>query len=86
MGLANLDRVTVVGASDHAGALMPATRGKNRIFKVFQRLNARERFEGTGVGLAICRRIAERLGVSIAVVSVPGAGSTFTVALPDAAE
>src|SRR3954467_13673727 len=35
VGLANLDRVTVVGASDHQGALMPATRGKNRIFKVF---------------------------------------------------
>jgi uncharacterized protein (DUF58 family) len=46
VGLANLDRVTVVGASDHAGAVMPATRGKNRIFKVFHFL---EQLEARGV-------------------------------------
>jgi uncharacterized protein (DUF58 family) len=46
VGLANLDRVTVVGASDHAGALMPATRGKNRILKVFHFL---EQLEASGV-------------------------------------
>jgi uncharacterized protein (DUF58 family) len=46
VGLANLDRVTVVGASDHAGALMPGTRGKNRIFKVFHFL---EQLEASGV-------------------------------------
>jgi uncharacterized protein (DUF58 family) len=46
VGLANLDRVAVVAASDHAGSLMPATRGKNRIFKVFQFL---EQLEATGV-------------------------------------
>jgi uncharacterized protein (DUF58 family) len=46
VGLANLDRVTVVGASDHQGALMPATRGKNRIFKVFHFL---EQLEASGV-------------------------------------
>jgi uncharacterized protein (DUF58 family) len=46
VGLANLDRVTVVAASDHAGALMPATRGKNRIFKVFHFL---QQLEASGV-------------------------------------
>lgn len=46
VGLANLDRVTVVGASDHQGALMPATRGKNRIFKVFHFL---QQLEASGV-------------------------------------
>jgi uncharacterized protein (DUF58 family) len=46
VGLANLDRVTVVGASRERGLLMPATRGKNRIFKVFQYL---EQLEATGV-------------------------------------
>ena len=59
---------------------------QERIFQVFQRLHARETFEGTGIGLAICRRIAERLGGSIAVESAPGEGTTFTVAIPDAAE
>ncbi len=46
VGLANLDRVTVAAASDHKGLLMPATRGKNRIFKVFHYL---EQLEATGV-------------------------------------
>jgi len=59
---------------------------QERIFQVFQRLHARETFDGTGIGLAICRRIAERLGGSIAVVSAPGKGTTFTVAIPDARE
>jgi uncharacterized protein (DUF58 family) len=46
VGLANLDRVTVIGASDRQGTLMPATRGKNRIFKVFHFL---EQLEASGV-------------------------------------
>jgi uncharacterized protein (DUF58 family) len=46
VGLANLDRVTVVAAHEHGGSLMPATRGKNRIFKVFQYL---EQLEAAGV-------------------------------------
>jgi len=53
-----------------------------KIFAVFQRLNARTEYEGTGIGLAIARKIVERHNGLIAARSAPGAGSVFYVILP----
>jgi signal transduction histidine kinase len=54
----------------------------DRIFSIFQRLHGRGGFEGTGVGLAICRKIAERHGGSITAHSAPDQGASFVVRLP----
>lgn len=54
----------------------------DRIFNVFQRLHSRSEYEGTGMGLTICRKIAERHHGSITATSQPGYGASFMVTLP----
>jgi PAS domain S-box-containing protein len=55
---------------------------RDRIFEVFQRLHGRHEFEGTGIGLAVVRKIVERHGGQIHAQSTPGEGATFSVYLP----
>lgn len=53
-----------------------------KIFAVFQRLHAKQAFDGTGIGLAVCKKIVERYGGTIKVESTVGKGTTFIISLP----
>lgn len=75
------DRVEVAFEDDGIGF---DDRYADRIFKPFQRLHARDRYPGTGIGLAICKKIVDRHGGDLRVTSAPGRGATFLVTLPAA--
>lgn len=55
---------------------------QERIFNLFQRLHGKDSYVGTGIGLALCKKIIERHGGSISAQSIEGSGSTFTILLP----
>lgn len=55
----------------------------DRIFLMFQRLHSRDEYPGTGIGLAICKKVMDFHGGQISVKAVPGQGCTFNFAIPD---
>lgn len=55
-----------------------------KIFTIFQRLNSKDKFEGTGIGLALCKRIVENHDGAIFATSIIDCGSTFIIYLPSA--
>jgi light-regulated signal transduction histidine kinase (bacteriophytochrome) len=57
-----------------------------RIFQMFQRLHGRDEYPGTGIGLALCKKIIERHGGEMSVASDAGRGTTFSFTLPDRPE
>lgn len=82
-GVANSDMVAIVVEDNGIGF---DEIHAERIFGPFQRLHTRTEYEGTGMGLAICRRIAEHHGGTIAAESRDGAGARFRIILPMSAE
>ena len=74
------DEVATIAIRDNGIGFDP--RYRDRIFRVFERLHGRSEYEGTGIGLALCRKIVERHRGTIAAEGELDVGTTFTVTLP----
>lgn len=76
------DGAVLVYVRDQGIGIEPVYR--HQVFELFQRLHKRDEYSGTGMGLALCRRIAELHGGSIEIGDVDGPGTLFVLTLPEA--